>query len=105
MTTDRKPQINFQVEKPLKLLYDEAGDSGMRASRLCAAGLLLMIENPAARRRAINRLREWEQKFADASAEQVRAFVSGVEAAMLRATRETKPARRVPRAKKAAAAG
>lgn len=105
MPAGRKPQINFQVENSLKLLYDEARESGMWAARLCAAGFLLMVENARARRRAINRLREWEQLYGDASAEQVRSFVSGAAAAMSRATPGTKPARKAPRAKKAAAAG
>lgn len=55
--TKRKPQINFQVEPAMKELYDEVSASGLRGARLCAAGLLLMVENPRQRRRAFDRLR------------------------------------------------
>ena len=63
----RRPQINFQVDQALKLLYDEAQEQGHWVARLCAAGFLLMVEDPAARARAISRLREWEVEYAYAS--------------------------------------
>ena len=85
----RKPQINFQVDEPLKLLYDEARISGHWVARFCAAGLLLMVEDPRTRVRALNRLRDWEAEYADASPEQIRAFVQGAEAALQRAARGT----------------
>lgn len=70
----RKPQINFQVDEPLKLLYLEAKRSGLSVTRLCAAGLLLMLEDAGARARAIERLIEWEEEYTVASPEQIRAF-------------------------------
>lgn len=87
MHKPRKPQINFQVEKPLKLLYDEAKYSGYYVARLCAAGLLLMVEDARARRRALARLRRWEEEFEAADTEDIQEFISGLEAAMDRANR------------------
>ncbi len=34
----RKPQINFQVEEPMKLLYEEARISGHLATRFVPPG-------------------------------------------------------------------
>jgi len=89
----RRPQINFQVEESMKLLYEEARAQGHWVTRLCAAGLLLLIEDPVIRQRAISRLREWEAEFADASPEQIRAFVEGAQAALRRGARGSRPAR------------
>lgn len=85
--SSRRPQINFQVEPALKLLYEEARAEGHWVTRLCAAGLLLMVENPALRAAAIERLRDWEVEYAAASAEQIRDFVRGAEHAMRNAAR------------------
>jgi hypothetical protein len=93
MKKDRKPQINFQVEPPLKLLYDEAKVYGHGVARFCAAGLLLMIENPDVRNDAFTRLRAWEAQHAESTEEDIHQFVQGVHAAMTSATRGT---RRVP---------
>ena len=71
----RKPQINFQVEPGLKRLYDEAKLSGYRPARLCAAGLLLMVEDAAARQRALERLRAREKELASAPPRAVQAPV------------------------------
>jgi hypothetical protein len=107
--TERKPQINFQVEEPLKLLYDEAKESGHWVTRFCAAGLLLMVEDARVRRRAINRLRDWEAEYADATPRQIRDFVQGAQEAMQRvrrgAARGTRPARKAPRGRKKAKRG
>lgn len=78
----KRPQINFQVEPVMKDLYEEARAQGHWVTRFCAAGLLLMIEDPAMRARAIQRLREWEAAYADASADRIRAFVEGAATAM-----------------------
>jgi hypothetical protein len=102
----RKAQINFQVDDAMKLLYDEARISGHWVTRFCSAGLLLMVEEPAVRLRALNRLREWEAEYAEASADEIRAFVQGAEAALqppARGTRPGRPAR--PGKKKARPAG
>jgi len=89
----RKPQINFQVDESLKMVYEEARAHGHWVTRLCAAGLLLMIEDPRARARALRRLRDWEVEYAGASPEQIRAFVEGADSAMRHAARGTRPAR------------
>jgi galactokinase/mevalonate kinase-like predicted kinase len=89
----RKPQINFQVEEPLKELYEEARAQGHWVTRLCAAGFLLMIEEPRTRARALSRLRDWEVDFAKASAKEIRAFVEGAQDAVLRAAPGSRPAR------------
>jgi hypothetical protein len=94
----RKPQINFQVETPLKLLYDEAREQGHWVPRFCAAGLLLLVEDPQIRARAISRLREWETEFADAGATDIRAFIENAQpVAPPRRTPRTSRANRVPR--------
>lgn len=98
----RKPQINFQVSEPLKALYDEAKAGGHSVARLCAAGLLLMVSDPAARQEAISRLREWEEQFADASAEQIRAFVDDAQAAMRSGARGNPRGRAAPLRRKTA---
>lgn len=77
----RKPQINFQVDEPLKLLYLEAKRSGLSVTRLCTAGLLLMLEDAAARARAVARLIEWEEQYTVASPEQIRAFFRSLQRA------------------------
>jgi hypothetical protein len=98
----RKPQINFQVDEPMKMLYEEARISGHWVTRFCAAGLLLMVEDPVIRRRALNRLREWEAQYADAAPDDIRAFVQGAEAAMQRGAPGSRPARPArPKQKKA----
>jgi hypothetical protein len=79
---ERRPQINFQVDQSMKLLYQEAKAHGHWVTRLCAAGFLLMVEDAAARRRALIRLREWEAQYGDASPQDVQAFVQGAQAAM-----------------------
>ncbi len=101
----RKPQINFQVGEPLKLLYDEAKMSGHYVARFCAAGLLQMVEDPTARQIALNRLRDWEEEFADATPAQIRAFVQGAASALQHAARGTPRGRSAPPAKRAARRG
>lgn len=102
----RKPQINFQVEAAMKLLYDEAKAGGHWVTRLCAAGFLLMVEDARLRQRALQRLREWEARYGEASAEQVRAFVQGAQDALQAPAPGSRPARAAPRGrKKAKAAG
>ncbi len=95
----RKPQINFQVDEPMKLLYEEAKISGHLVTRLCAAGLLLLVENPGLRLEALNRLRDWEEQYADASPQQIRAFVQAAATALQPGARVTRPgpAARPPR--------
>lgn len=101
----RKPQINFQVQPCMKNLYDEAKASGHWVARFCAAGFLLMIEEPRLRIRAINRLRAWEAQFADADPEKIRVFVQGAEDAMQAAIPGNPPARKAPRSRKKAKRG
>lgn len=96
---ERRPQINFQVDQALKYLYEEARAQGHWVTRFCAAGLLLMVEDPRARTKAISRLREWEAEFENASPEQVRHFVEGAQDALQRGARGSRPAPRA-RAKK-----
>jgi hypothetical protein len=79
----RKPQINFQVETAMKLLYDEAKACGQSTTRLCAAGLLLMVEDPHARLHALNRLRDWENSYADTSPKEIRNFVQNAQIAVV----------------------
>lgn len=98
----RRPQINFQVNEAMKYLYEEARAQGHWVTRFCAAGFLLMVEDPRARARAISRLREWEAAFAHASPKQVRAFVEGAQAALEGSAPGSPPARRA-RPKKTAA--
>lgn len=98
----RLPQINFQVIEPMKLLYDEAKASGHWVTRFCAAGFLLMVEDPDVRQRAINRLRDWEADFADASADEIRDFVSGAQDAMRSGSRGSGRGPRAPRGQKKA---
>lgn len=88
----RRPQINFQVDPALKTLYEEARIAGHWVTRFCAAGLLLMVESPAARVAALNRLRAWEAEYADAKPDEIRAFVEGAQAALLRGARGSRPA-------------
>ncbi len=88
----RKPQINFQVDEPMKMLYEEAKISGHLVTRLCAAGLLLLVEDPALRLRALNRLRDWEEQYANASAAEIRAFVQDAQVALQRGARAGRPA-------------
>lgn len=78
----RKPQINFQVDEHMKLLYDESRASGHFVTRFCAAGFLLMVENPEIRMQALNRLREWEEEFDGADEGQIREFVQGAQRAI-----------------------
>jgi hypothetical protein len=98
----RLPQINFQVQDALKLLYEEARAQGHWVTRFCAAGLLLMVEDPRSRARAINRLREWEAEYERASPQHIREFVEGAQGALERGARGSPPARRAPARKKTA---
>lgn len=102
MPQSRLPQINFQVQPCLKALYEEARESGHWVTRFCAAGLLLMVERADLRMEALNRLRDWEVEFEDASSEEIRAFVQGAEAAMQAGARGTRRAPKAPPAKKKA---
>lgn len=99
----RRPQINFQVDPSMKTLYDEAYAEGHWVTRLCAAGLLLMIEEPATRQRAISRLREWEAKFEDASAEKIRSFVQHCAGALQTRAPKSQQGRKAPRSQKTVA--
>lgn len=99
---ERRPQINFQVDQAMKTLYEEAKLNGHWVTRFCAAGLLMMVADPRARVRALSRLRDWEAQYADASAAEIRTFVEGAQAAMQRAARGTRPARKAQPAKKKA---
>lgn len=102
----RKPQINFQVSAPMKLLYEEAKLAGHWVARFCAAGLLMMVEDPRLRVRALSRLRDWESQYEQASAGDIRTFVAGAEAALQRAAPGTRPARRArPRRSRAGRGG
>ena len=101
-TNQRKPQINFQVDEAMKTLYDEAKIAGHWVTRFCAAGLLMMIEDPRARVKGMSRLREWEAEYEDAHPDEIRAFVEGAQAALQRAARGTPPTRKAqPKRKKA----
>ena len=101
----RRPQINFQVDAPLKTLYEEARLAGHWVTRFCAAGLLLMVEDPRARARALDRLVDWEAEYEGASPQQIRTFVRGARDAMQGASRDSRPVRRVRSAKKKAKRG
>lgn len=96
----RRPQINFQVEDAMKVMYEEAKEQGHWVTRFCAAGLLLMVENPRLRLQAIQRLREWEAEFVDADADQIRTFVAGAASAMQLAPPDIPPARKARRPKR-----
>ena len=103
--TKRRPQINFQVDQPMKLLYEEAHAAGHWVTRFCAAGLLLLVEDPRVRVRALSRLREWEAEYADASEQDIRAFVQGAEAALQRSARGSRRAPKARPTRKAARPG
>jgi hypothetical protein len=98
----RKPQINFQVAENMKTLYEESKACGHWVTRFCAAGFLLMVEDPVVRMRALNRLREWEARYADADADEIRAFVQGAQAALKAAVPRSRPARPARRGRKRA---
>jgi len=100
--TKRKPQINFQVDENMKILYREARACGHWVTRFCAAGLLLLVENPEIRIQALRRLREWEAEYADATPDEVRAFVQGAQDAMKRAARGSRPRPKARRGQKKA---
>jgi len=85
--TSRKPQINFQVEPAMKALYEETKACGQRVTRLCAAGLLLMVQNPRLRVEALRRLRDWETEHAAAPPKQIRAIAQESLAAELGSAR------------------
>ncbi len=88
----RKPQINFQVEPPLKVLYDVARQAGgYNVTRLCAAGLLYLLEHPDVQNRALNRLAEFYRDYEASDSEQMRAFVQGAKDALQRATPGSRP--------------
>jgi len=99
---DRKPQINFQGDHSMKTLYEESKACGHWVTRFCAAGFLLMVEDPAIRLRALNRLREWEARYADADADEIGDFVQGAQAALRSAAPRSRPARQARRARKKA---
>ena len=101
----RRPQINFQVDEAMKLLYEETRIAGHWVTRFCAAGLLLMVEDPRVRMAALKRLREWEAEYEDASPDDIRAFVEGAQAAMQGAPRGKRPAPKARRAGKKAKRG
>ena len=97
---DRKPQINFQVDQSLKTLYEEAKAAGFSVTRLCAAGLLLLVHDADVRARGINLLREWEAEYSDASEDEIRTFVEEATLAVQRSARGSLPARKSRAAKK-----
>ncbi len=101
----RKPQINFQVDKPMKMLYDEAKLCGHFVTRFCAAGLLLLIEDPEQRVQALERLREWEAEYGRASARDIRAFVQAAQGALRAGARGSRPARPARPARRTARRG
>jgi len=101
----RKPQINFQVGNAMKVLYEEAKLAGHFVTRFCAAGLLLLIEDPQQRTRALDRLRDWEAEYGYASAREIRAFVQGVQGALRGGARGSRPARPARPVRKAARRG
>ena len=76
----RKPQISFQVAENLKLVYEVASYLGAHnVTRLCAAGLLFVLENPEVRQEALNRLVEFEtSKDSPRTQEQVEAYIRGL---------------------------
>ena len=90
----RKPQINFQVDSNMKALYREAKQSGYGVTRLCAAGFLMMVEEPATRVRALNRLREWEEEFESAAPDDIREFVQAAQGVLENAAPATRPKRK-----------
>ncbi|TWT39980.1 hypothetical protein RAS1_43700 [Phycisphaerae bacterium RAS1] len=98
----RRPQINFQVDEAMKMLYEEARAQGHWVTRFCAAGFLAVVEDPALRHRAIQRLRDWEAQFEHASPKQIRAFVEGAAAAMQAPAQGNRPARKAPPPRKRA---
>lgn len=99
---NRRPQINFQVGDNLKTLYEESKACGHWVTRFCAAGFLLMVEDPAVRLRALNRLRDWEAEYADASTDEIRDFVQGAQAAMKAGAPRSRPGPRARRVRKKA---
>lgn len=102
----RRPQINFQVLPSMKTLYEEAKGCGHWVTRFCAAGFLLLVEDPRVRLRALNRLREWEAEYADADVAEIRAFVQGAQAALTGAAPRSRRVRRArPGRKKAKRTG
>ena len=98
----RRPQINFQVDTSMKRLYEEARAHGHWVTRLCAAGLLLMIEDAGARQAALSRLREWETKYERASLDQIRDFVAKSQGAMQAPSRGSRPGPKARGSRKAA---
>ena len=102
MPPARRPQINFQVDQSMKTLYEESRACGHWVTRFCAAGLLLMVEDPVIRLRALNRLRAWEAEFDGATADEIRDFVQGAQAAMRTPAPGNPPAPKARRAKKKA---
>jgi hypothetical protein len=98
----RRPQINFQVDPSMKILYEESKACGHWVTRFCAAGFLLMVEDPAIRLRALNRLREWEASYGEADPDEIRDFVQGAQAALRSAARGSRPARKARRVRKKA---
>lgn len=100
MPAPRRPQINFQVEPAMKLLYEEAKNSGHWVTRFCAAGLLLMVEDPVVRMRALNRLRDWLDEYEEADADEIRDFVQGAQAAMQTQPVGSRTPRTTPRSRR-----
>src|SRR5262245_19980737 len=78
----RRPQINFQVDESMKLMYEEAKACGHWVTRFCAAGLLMLVDNPQLRRDALSRLRDWEDEYANADEGKIRTFVQSCEDTM-----------------------
>lgn len=100
MPAPRRPQINFQVDPAMKMLYEEAKLSGHWVTRFCAAGLLLMVEDPVIRMRALTRLRDWEDEYLEADADEIRDFVQGAQAAMQTQPQGSRPSRTTPRSRR-----
>ena len=69
-------QMNVTVTNQMKWLYDAAArKAGFEKARLAAAGFLLVMESPALRQIALDRLEEFETKdYAGATEEQVGAY-------------------------------
>lgn len=101
----RKPQINFQVDEPMKRLYEEARLFGHHVTRYCTAGLLLMVADAQARAQAMARLCEWEAAYGDASVDEIRAFVQDARAALALRAPGSRRGRSARPAKKAARRG
>lgn len=78
MANPRKPQISFQVAPNVKAIYESA-QGEFNVTRLCAAGLMFMLENPDLRKLALARL-EWFEtdKSAPRDGSEVTRFVDAL---------------------------